>query len=92
MKTLQRILIILAATVLICLITWSIVTVVMIASMPIDTMDFTPQMPAIQIDMGLPFLGIFKSLVPIALIVAVEQIIEYLWGRKRKSKNTIVSA
>jgi hypothetical protein len=91
MKSLQRVLIILAAAVLVSLITWSVVTVITIASMPTDTMDFTPQMPSIHIDMGLSFLGIFKSLVPIVLIVAVEQAIETWLGRKRNRKNTIAT-
>ena len=92
MKTLQRILIILAVAALLSLISWAAVNVITVASMPTDTMDYNPPMRTFNIDLGLSFLGIFQSLVPIALIVAVEQIIEYLWGRKRKSKNSIASA
>ena len=91
MKILQRIFVLLAAAVLVSLITWAAVTVVTVASLPTDTMDYYPSMPAFNIDMGMSSLGIFQSLVPIALMVAVEQAIEKWLRRKRDQENTIAS-
>lgn len=92
MKTLQRIFILLTAAILVSLITWAVVTVVTIASLPTDTIDYYPSMPAFHIDLGLSSLGIFESLVPITLIIVIEQVIEKWINKQRKKKSNIASA
>jgi hypothetical protein len=89
MKIFQRILIILGLSALMALVTWAAVTVISIANLPTDTMDFTA--PITQ-EMSIPtsgFMGYIKPLLMISLVVIIEQFLENLFSKKKKRAKAI---
>ena len=84
MKIFQRIFIILGLGVLVALVTWAAVSVISIANMPTDTMDYTAPM-APNVSIATPgFMGYIKPLVLITLVVVIEQIIENSINKKKR--------
>lgn len=85
MKIFQRILIILGLGAIIALVTWAAVAVISIANLPTDTMDYAaPMAPEMSISTS-GFMGYIKPLLMISLVVIIEQFIENLFGKKKKT-------
>lgn len=83
MKTFQRILIILGAATLVAVVLWAAVSVISIAILPTDTMDY-PTPKDIDVSIAVPgFIGYIKPLILITLVVIVEQFIEKRFAKKK---------